>query len=143
EEIVADQGRQFLRTLRTLRVPVDAVRRAAADLVRFAARIPDNPRVRWAKQRPQPEPADPPSELVTLDYAALELWYFRDECHIGARGAQGYEGPEFEALSFVWSSRDDVSWTKLPAVDSLDRLVKALHGRQDPADVTRSVEALM
>ena len=130
--------------LRELPFPAVATRSAAGGLGHLASRIPASAvRASWAKQRPHPDPSEPRSDAVTLDLVAFELWYFRDDCHIGAWRAAGYEGPAFDVLSYVWSSPPDVSWTKIGGHGTLDELATALEAKQARADVERNVAALV
>lgn len=141
---VLEYQRRFREGLRALSVPADATRRAAADLQRLASRIPPAAaRASWVRRRPLPAPDEPPSDLVALDLADLPLWYFRDDCHIGAWQERGYEGPAFDVLSYVWSSPPDVSYTKIGGHRTVDDLAQALAARQDRADVERNVGALV
>lgn len=141
----ATQYHRSLRaTLRELPLPAEAARRAAGGLGHLASRIPTSAlRASWAKQRPHPDPSEPRSDAVTLDLAVFELWYFRDDCHIGAWRAAGYDGPAFEVLSYVWASPPDVSWTKIGGHGTLAELAKAIEARQDRAEVERNVAALV
>lgn len=122
--------------------PQPAARRAADSLEPIAARIPaEAERVDLAR-RLRPEAGEPPSDMVRLNTASYELWYFRDDCHIGAWEDAGYEGPVFDALSYLWPGRPDMSITKMPGLTSVDALAKALEQKQDRADVERALDLL-
>jgi hypothetical protein len=142
-EIARESTRRVRAHVRGLTVPRDETRRAAADLGRLASRILSDAERAARIRRIRPHADEPASDAVALSLAAGELWAFRDDCHIPAWQARGYDGPAFEVLSFVWSSPSDVSWTKIGGHGTLDDLAKALAPRQDRADVGRSVDALV
>lgn len=142
-ELANETSRRIRAHVRGLVLPQAEARRVAADLVRLADRIPPTAERAALIRRVRPSVDEPTSDAVAASLAANELWAFRDDCHIGTWQAAGYEGPAFEVLSFVWSSPGDVSWTKLPAVDSIDRLAKALEARQDRLDVEGNVAGLV
>lgn len=142
-EAVMEQQRIVRSALRGLALPADAARSAAGDLSRLASRIPpDAPRASWMRRRPGPGPDEPRSDAVTMTLDAGELWAFRDDCHIAAWRAKGYDGPVFDVLSFVWSSPPDVIWTKMGGHGTIEDLSKALEQRQGRADVERNVDEL-
>jgi hypothetical protein len=123
-------------------LPADATKRSADAFERLAARVPADARRAELAGRMVVPYDGAPADVLRLNRAALVLWGFRDDCHVGAWQDAGYEGPAFEVLSFVWSSPDDVTFTKIGGHGSIDALEKALAARQDRADVERSVDAL-
>ncbi|MBI2773501.1 MAG: hypothetical protein HYX56_03300 [Chloroflexi bacterium] len=141
-EIASDMSRRIRDHVRGLPFPAEPTKRAAKALWALAERVPASA-VRTAQaKRVAPGPDEPASDAITLTRASQILWGFRDDCHIAAWQAAGYDGPTFEVLSFVWAGPGDISHTKLPAVGSIDALEKALAPRQDRADVERNVDAL-
>jgi hypothetical protein len=142
-EIATDTSRRIRDHVRALPFPAEPTKRAAGTLWAIAQRVPAGAARAAHARRVVPGADEPPSDAITLTRAAQILWGYRDDCHIPAWQAKGYEGPAFEVLSFVWQGPGDVSHTKLPAVDSIDRLEKALAPRQDRADIEKNVEALV
>lgn len=143
-EAVMEQQRIVRAAMRGLALPADAAARVAADLARLASRIPADARVAsWMRRRPGPDAGEPRSDAVTILITAGELWAFRDDCHIAAWQAAGYDGPTFDVLSYVWSSPPDVTYTKMGGHRTVDDLATALEPRQERADVERGVEALV
>ena len=139
-----EHPRRVVGYLATLALPAEPAHRAAADLDRMARRVPPTAeRAARARRVWDVASGEPASHARTLSDAAQILWAFRDDCHVAAWQARGYEGPAFDVLSYVWSSPTDVSYTKLPAVGSMDALAKALEAKQDRADVERNVEVLV
>jgi DNA-binding MarR family transcriptional regulator len=128
--------------LRGIPLPADAVRRAADALEPIADRIPASAKRAALMHRLRPKADEPKADILRLNRSAAELWYFRDDCHIGAWESQGYEGPVFDVLSFMWPGRPDMAFTKLPGATSLDALAEALKARQDRPDVERAVATL-
>ena len=142
-EIAEELSRRIRTYVRGLSLPAEPTRRAASDLERLAARVPkDAPRTELVR-RVVPPVSEPKSEAITLTRGAQILWAYRDDCHIPAWQAKGYEGPVFEVLSFVWSSPPDVSFTKIGGHRTMDALTKAVAPRQVPAEVERSLDALV
>ncbi len=140
----AERAQRALREhLRGLPLPADAVRRTADALEPIADRVPSDARRAALARKLRPKDDEPGADALRLNRSATELWYFRDDCHIGAWQAAGYRGPIFDVLSHLWSSPPDMSWTKLPGATSLDQLAKALEQRQGRADVERAVQALV
>jgi hypothetical protein len=142
-EIALETGRRVRTHIRGLALPRDETSRAAADLGRLAKRIPPTAERAALIRHIRPQDDEPASDGVALSLAANQLWAFRDDCHVSAWQAAGYEGPAFEVLSFVWSSPPDVSWTKIGGYRTIDDLVQALAPRQDRADVERNVRTLV
>jgi hypothetical protein len=142
-EIASETTRRVRAHVRGLAFPAEPTKRAGAALWRIAERVPASAVRAGQAKRLAPEPGEPASDAITLTRGAQILWGFRDDCHIPAWQEKGYEGPAFEVLSFVWSGPADVAYTKLPAVDSIERLEKAMAPRQDRADIERSVDALV
>ncbi|MGH2377432.1 MAG: helix-turn-helix domain-containing protein [Candidatus Limnocylindria bacterium] len=141
---LAERAQRALREhLRGLPLPADAVRRTADALEPIADRVPSDARRAALARKLRPKDDEPGADALRLNRSATELWYFRDDCHIGAWQAAGYRGPIFDVLSHLWSSPPDMSWTKLPGATSLDQLAKALEQRQGRADVERAVQALV
>ena len=131
-DVGADHQRRFRAVLRTLPLPAEPTRRAAAALVPLAARIPPAAR-RAAIARRVPVPADEPrSPAVDLDRTVNELWSWRDDCHIGAWEDAGYDGPTLDVLTQVWSGKT-----------TGEDVVKALEVKQERAGVERNLEVLV
>lgn len=131
-DVGADHQRRFRAFLRTLPLPAEPTRRAAAALVPLAARIPPAAR-RAAIVRRVPVPADEPrSPAVDLNRTVNELWSWRDDCHIGAWEDAGYDGPTLDVLTQVWSGKTTV-----------EDVVKALEVKQERAGVERNLEVLV
>lgn len=142
-QIAEEVGRRLRGHLRSLPLPAEATRRAADALEHLAGRIPPAAERAARARRLRPPADEPRADVTRLNSAVYELWSFRDDCHIGAWQAAGYEGPVFDVLSHVWSSPPDVSWTKIGGHTTLADLAKALEPRQDRADVERAVEELV
>ena len=142
-EIADGSTRRIRAHVRGLPFPAEPTKRAASVLWPIAERVPAGA-VRAAQaKRLAPLPDEPASDGITLTRAAQILWGYRDDCHIPAWQEKGYEGPAFEILSYVWSGPADVAYTKLPALDSIDRLEKAMAPRQERADIERNVDTLV
>jgi hypothetical protein len=142
-EVALETSRRVRAHLRSLDVPAAPLGRATRTLGHLAERIPATAERAARVRRLRPPADEPRSDMVDLSRAANELWAFRDDCHVGAWQAAGYEGPAFEVLSYVWSSPADVSWTKIGGNRTTLDLVKALAPRQDREDIERSVAALV
>jgi helix-turn-helix protein len=142
-EIAEDAGRRLRAFVRALPFPAAPTARATKDLTHLADRVPPAAERTELVRRLVPGANEPASDATALSRAAQILWAFRDDCHIPAWQAAGYEGPAFDVLSYVWASRSDVSHTRLPAISSLERLVTALAPRQERTDVERNVAALV
>lgn len=141
---IAEAAQRKLRDhLRGLTLPQDPVRRAADALEPIADRIPAGARRAALVKKLRPKEDEPKADILRLNRSAAELWYFRDDCHIGAWQAAGYRGPVFDVLSHLWSSPADMSYTKLPGATSIDQLAKAMEQRQDRADVESAVQGLV
>jgi hypothetical protein len=141
-EAVLETSRRIRRHVRGLDLPAEPIRRVATQLRRLADRIPPAAERVARAARAKPEPGEPGSDGVVASLAASELWSFRDDCHIAAWQAKGYEGPAFEVLSYVWSSPADVAWTKIGGHGTIDDLAKAIAPRQDREDIEKNVDAL-
>ena len=142
-ELAEMVGRQLRDHLRGLPLPGQPVRRAADALEPVADRIPASARRAALVKKLRPKADEPKADILRLNRAAAELWYFRDDCHIGAWQAAGYRGPVFDVLSHLWSSPADMAFTKLPGATSLDQLAKAMEQRQDRVDVESAVQGLV
>jgi hypothetical protein len=142
-EIGQDVGRRVRAQLRSFALPADAVRRAADVLEGLAARIPHDAERAARARRLRPRADEPQAAITRLNAAVYELWSFRDDCHVAAWRAVGYEGPVFDVLSQVWTSPTDVTWTKIGGHTTMEDLAKALEPRQDRADVERNVDVLV
>lgn len=143
---IAEAAQRKLRDhLRSLPLPDEHVRRAADALEPIADRIPAGARRADLVKKLRPKDDEPKADILRLNRSVAELWYFRDDCHIGAWQAAGYQGPVFDVLSFIWPGRPDMSTTKLPGsgASSLDGLAEALKDRQDRPDVERAVQGLV
>lgn len=73
-----------------------------------------------------------PSTAVRIVQAGLELFVYRDDCHIGAWSRAGYDGPTLSVLTAIWSGRQ-----------SLDEVAKALKDTHLAADVDRCIRTLV
>lgn len=143
---IAEAAQRKLRDhLRGLPLPEELVRRAADALGPIADRIPAGARRAALVKKLRPKDEEPKADILRLNRSVAELWYFRDDCHVGAWQAAGYQGPVFDVLSFIWPGRPDMSTTKLPGsgAKSLDGLVEALKDRQDRPDVEKAVQSLI
>jgi hypothetical protein len=141
---LAEKVQRRLRDhMRSLPLPTDAVKRSADALEPTADRIPAGARRAALVKKLRPKEDEPKADILRLNQCAAELWYFRDDCHIGAWQAAGYRGPAFDVFSHLWSSPADMSFTKLPGATSLDQLAKAMEQRQDRADVESAVQGLV
>ena len=141
--LAEDVNRRLRAHVARLPFPVEPTKRASATLWPIAERVPASAGRAAIARRLGPGPDEPRSDISTLTRAAQVLWGFRDDCHIPAWEARGYEGPAFDVLSYVWPGRGDVAYTKLPALTSVERLAGALEMKQDRADVERNVTALV
>jgi hypothetical protein len=140
---LAENVQRALREhLRGLQLPADAVKRAADALEPTADGIPASAKRAALVHKLRPKADEPKADILRLNRAVAELWYFRDDCHIGAWQDAGYEGPVFDVLSYMWPGRPDMAFTKMAAVTSLDALAEALKAKQDRADVERAIAAL-
>lgn len=142
-EIMEGWHRRVRDHMRSFALSGDATKRAADAAEAVAAKIPSSAERSALTRRLAPKPGEPPSDLMRLSVAVYALWYFRDDCHISAWESNGYEGPVFDVLSYMWPGRPDMQWTKLPGATSLDALAEALKDRQDRADVDRAIETLV
>lgn len=142
-EIARDIARKVRVHLRSLPLPKDPLKRAADVLGRLAGRIPQDAERAARARRLRAATDEPSDDIAGLSSAVYEMWSFRDDCHVAAWQAAGYEGPVFDVLSHVWSSPADVSWTKIGGHTTLADLAKALEPRQDRADVERALEELV
>jgi hypothetical protein len=141
--VIDEHQRRIRARLRGLDLPAEPTRRAAAVLARLAGRITANAeRANTAKRLPSAPPSEPASDVVVLNRAVVELWNFRDDCHIGAWRAAGYDGPSLDVLTQVWPGTSDVRWATQGGKGTLDEIAKALEAKQDRADVERRIEAL-
>lgn len=142
-DVGADHQRRFRAFLRTLPLPAEPTRRAAAAFVPLAARIPPAAR-RAAIARRVPVPADEPrSPAVDLNRTVNELGSWRDDCHIGAWEDAGYDGPTLDVLTQVWSSPPDIRWATIGGLRTVEDVVKALEVKQERAGVERNLEVLV
>lgn len=143
-EIADEFQRRFRAALRSAPLPPAPTSTATRDLSRLASRIPATAeRAQLVKRLPHAPAAEPASPAVTLNRAITELWSFRDDSHIAAWRAAGYEGPALDILTQVWSGTDDLTWATQGGVRSVDELAKALGTKQERADMERNVDALV
>lgn len=143
-EVAHAYQRTFRAHLRDLPVPAEPTRRAAAEITRLASRLPaDAERALLVRKLPQPEPHEQASAVVDLNRGVNELWGFRDDCHIAAWQAAGYDGPTVDILSQVWSSPGDLAWARIGGRPSVQEVLKALGTKQLSAEVDRRIEALI
>ena len=137
--------------LASLPVPTEQATRASRALSRIAGEIPrDAERAQGAK-RLAPDKQRATSWLVAIDQAVLELWAYRDDCHIAAWSAAGYEGPAIDVLTQIWAGAtdEDVVFAKLqqPAKveapkqtrGDVQQIIKRLLDRGDVAVAGRRV----
>jgi hypothetical protein len=144
QDVARAYQRRLRSLLRELALPADAARRAAAATARVAARIPAGAeRAALARTLTTPDADEPPSDGVALNNAVNTLWGFRDDCHIGAWQAAGYEGPPFDVLSQVWTSPGDLAWATIGGSTTVEAVVKAIGAKQTAADVDRHVDRLV
>jgi hypothetical protein len=130
--------------LRAHALPAKPTRHAAEQLGRLAERIPASAaRAAAVRRVPRPPESEPASDAVTLNRTVQELWSFRDDCHIGAWEAAGYEGPTVDVLTQAWSGAPDIAWATQGGHATVEAVAKALHAKQDRADVERNVGALV
>lgn len=77
-------------------------------------------------------PAAGASLAVRIVQAGLELFAYRDDCHIGTWSRAGYDGPTLSVLTAIWNGRHGV-----------DEVAKALKDTHLPADVDRCIRTLV
>lgn len=124
--------RAFSSYLAGLDLPKEPLRRAATTLEELASKLPpDAERGRLPRGMPL-SPEEARSDFVRLRYAIQQLWGFRDDCHIAAWDAAGYEGPALDVLSQVWEG-----------IETIDEIAKALETKQERTDVERNVDELV
>lgn len=73
----------------------------------------------------------PSNPLSAIDQAVYGLWMFRDDCHIAAWRAAGFDGPTFDVLTRIWREQPGTP----------DELASSLL-QQGPEDVHAAVERL-
>lgn len=143
-EIADEYQRRFRATLRAAPLPPAPTSSSARDLSHLASRIPATAkRAQLVKRLPHAPPTEPASPAVTLNRAITELWSFRDDCHIAAWRAAGYDGPTIDILTQVWPGTDDLTWATQGGVRSIDELAKALGTKQERADIEHNLDALV
>jgi hypothetical protein len=79
-----------------------------------------------------PVPRTAAAVPVRIVQAGLELFTYRDDCHIGAWSRAGYDGPTLTVLTVLWNGRQSVS-----------EVVKAVKDTHLPEDVDRCVAILV
>ncbi len=142
-DVVAEQQRRRPPPRRAQAQPPQPPNRAAHHHPPPPGRIPANAeRARTARRLVAVPPAEPSSDAIAVNRAVVELWNFRDDCHIGAWGSAGYDGPSLDVLTQVWPGKSDVTWATQGGNGTVDDVAKALEGKQDRADVERLLEAL-
>lgn len=72
------------------------------------------------------------SPAVRIAQAGLELFVYRDDCHIGAWSRAGYDGPTMGVLTAIWNGRQ-----------SIGDVAKAVRETHRPADVDRCLSTLV
>lgn len=143
-EAIDEQQRRVRAALRDLSLPAGPTRRAAVQLARLASRIPPSAeRAGLVKRLPLAPSGEPASDVVDLNRAVIELWSFRDDCHIAAWQAGRYDGPTIDVLTQVWTTPPDIAWATGGGISQVDDLVRTLDAKQDRADVERNVDALV
>jgi hypothetical protein len=115
-----------------LDLPREPLRRAVPILEDLAERIPADAERGLLPRRLPLSPEESRSDILRLRYAIQQLWGFRDDCHIAAWDAAGYEGPALDVLSQVWDGKTGV-----------DEVAKALESKQEPGDLERNVDELL
>ncbi len=114
----------------------------AADLARLAGTLAEIAELMWAAPEPTIKAhqtrvrrlAPPEAGQTTgrLDYAIYALWLARDDAHMAAWRAAGFDGPTFDILSRLWSGEAGT-----PAA-----LNEVLQHSQRPADIARGIDEL-
>jgi hypothetical protein len=131
-ETAARLRKTFAAYLARLDLPREPLGRAVATLEKLVEKIPaDAERGRLPRLLPL-SAEEARSEFVRLRYAIQQLWGFRDDCHIGAWDAAGYEGPALDVLSQIWDGKS-----------STEDVAKALVTKQEPVHVERNVDELV
>lgn len=140
---VLEARRRTRARLREYDLPREAAERAASTTRHLADRIPaDAERAHTVKRMPHTERDEPASAAVDLDRAVGELWSWRDDCHIGAWKAAGYDGPTVDVLTQVWTPPGDLAWATQAPRSTLDEVAKALEAKQARSDIEANVDAL-
>lgn len=143
-EVAEGYQRRFRAYLSGLMLPTDATERAATELAGLAARVPPSAeRTRLVRELPMPPASEPPSAAIRLNRAVNELWSFRDDCHIAAWEAAGYNGPTLDVLTQVWSAPTDLIWATQGDKRTVDEIAKAIGAKQERLDVERNVDELV
>jgi hypothetical protein len=114
----------------------------AADLARLTETLAEIAGRMWAAPEPSAKPHQarvrrlPPARddqtLARLDQAVYGLWTARDDAHMAAWRAAGFDGPVFDILSRVWSGE----------AGTLAGLNEALRPSQRPEDIARGLDEL-
>jgi hypothetical protein len=78
-------------------------------------------------------PAETNAAMVRLDVAVYTLWTARDDAHMAAWRAAGFDGPTVDLLSRLWSH----------GAHTLAGLTEAMRASQRPQDIEAGVEALI
>lgn len=114
----------------------------AADLARLAETLAEIAGRMWAAPEPAVKahqarvrrlaPVEAGQAAALLDYAIYALWAARDDAHMAAWRAAGFDGPAFDILSRLWSGEAGT-----PAA-----LNEALRHSQRPAEIARGVDEL-
>jgi hypothetical protein len=124
----------YLATLHP--IPDDALTRLVQQLQGIADRLWIAPepgeKMHQARSYRTPPTRDA-APMVRLIHAVYCLWGARDDAHIAAWRAAGFDGPTFDLLSHVWSG----DAATLPA------LIESVQQFQRPDDVRRGVETLI
>lgn len=120
------------RYLAGLSLPAQETGRVRRALGELAAKIPADSERAMGQRRTAPSTEEAKADIVALEQAVLEVWSRRDDCHIGAWQAAGYEGPALDVLSQVWEGES-----------TLDGVAKKVEAKQEREDVERNVDALI
>jgi hypothetical protein len=116
----------------SLNVEPVAIGRLTVALSPLAAGIPTDAERAMCAHRGLPLQEEIRSDIVRVDRAISELWNFRDDSHIGAWQAAGYEGPTLDVLSRIWEGKE-----------TMDEVAAELEWRQERTDIERRVALLV
>jgi hypothetical protein len=121
-------SRRYLESLEVGRMDLRSLSRELSTLV---DEIPPDAERTMCAHRGLPLQEELRSDILRVDRCISELWNFRDDSHIAAWQAEGYDGPTLDVLSQVWEGKATV-----------DQVVSALEFRQERSDVQREIDAL-
>lgn len=128
-------ARAYLATLDLL--PVAALTRLADTLWNTAHRMPSAPepaaKPHQARAWRLPPIQADASSLIRLEAAIYVLWTARDDAHMVAWRAAGFDGPTLDLLSRLWAGE----------AQTVAELVDAVRQSQRPEDVEQGITALI